>query len=242
MFSKKWTAALLAAVFFCMGIPSSLLAQEKTESKEAAGKSALILCGKDYFNNWLKYKFKGTGLKLAQYSELIKGKSWKENGQKLPPLAELKKYDIVFVFGASLTAIAKDDFLAYLKEGGAIYMTYTTMTQLKEKTGEIAFGVGGFDGYEPIHHKPYSVTKPVRIPVKFKYDKAMGREREFTQEIVYTVAVKDLVDAKPLIHIADKPGLVNTCYTKVGKGMFIYSGFEDLVTIAEVLKVLGFAK
>ena len=236
MFYAKIVPVILAALFCSAALPA-VSAQEK---KEEAGQNALILCAKGYFNNWLKHKLKVPGLKLSQYDEQIKGKNWKENGRKLPPLSELKKYDLVLITGTPVTAAAKKDFLAYLNEGGSIYMLYTSLSLLKEKTGEIAFGAGGFDGFEALHHKPYDMK--TRIPVKYKYTKEMGREREFTLNTVYTVAVKDLVDAKPLILVADKPGLVNTCYTKVGKGMFIYSGFEDLETVSEVLKVLGFAK
>lgn len=239
MFFRKMIPAVLAAILFGTLLPT-LSAQAKKAEKPAFNKSALILCSKGYFDNWLKYKFKNTGLKLSRYQEIIKSKNWKENGQKLPPLAEMKKYDLVFINGQPITAIAKKDFLAYLNGGGTIMMTYTTISLLKDKTGEIAFGVGGFDGLEMLHHKPYDMK--TKIPVKYKYTKDMGKAREFTINTVFAVAAKDLVDAKPLILVADKPGLVNTCVTKVGKGMFIFCGFEDMDTIAEVLKAVGLAR
>lgn len=237
MLTSKITKIILTALFISILLPAVLSAGAK---KAETGKRALILCAKGYFDNWVKHKLKVPGLALACHNEQIKGKSWKENGRKLPPLPELKKYDLVLITGAPPTAVAKNDFLTYLKEGGTICMLYTTLTLMKEKTGELAFGVAGFDGYEALHHKPYDMK--TRIPVKYKYTKDMKREREFTINSVYAVAAKDLVDAKELILVADKPGLVNTCYTKVGKGMFIYCGFEDMDTISEVLKVLGFGK
>lgn len=234
--------ARLALVVLSAICGFSLFAKPAPKSTAAAAefnKSALIICSKGFYE-WVCHKFQPTGLKLTNYNEVIKSQNWKETGAKLPPYSELKKYDLVFIAGNPLTAVAKPAFLEYIRNGGTIYMTYTSFTVMKQKTGEMAFGVAGFDGYQELHKIPYTQTE--KLTHKVKYTKAMGKEREYTFSTVFTIGARDLVDAIPLIVFSENPDMANTCYTHVGKGRFVYSGFEDLDAVVDVLRVLGLAR
>ncbi len=229
---KLKTMSILACLS-CMG------AAMLSATEPASPKTALVMTGKKYFESWLKPMLKPTGLVMTQYDLRSDSKKWKEQGFVFPKYDELKKYDLVIIQGGNLLKEAKTDFIKYLENGGTIFMIYTSLPITKEKTGELAFGVGGFDGIKAIHEVPY--TQKVKLKHPLKYTKKMGQEREFVYETVYTVYATDLVDAKALVENADNPELVSVCVAKVGKGQFIYSATEETRILIDTLKYAGLA-
>lgn len=209
------------------------------EETAPAMKNALVVGSPNYCAQF-KQVLSQMGFKTVGIDKDNGEKNWKAKGYVLPNFDELKKYDLVVICPlANLLAGNKNDVVQYVNNGGTVFFLYNSLGNTKAKTGELGYGICGFDGIKAVHLTPY--PKAGNMKHNLKYTGKMG-EKELEVTRLYTEYATDLMDAEALLVNKDKPGIALATIAKSGKGQFLFFGSEDNGIFKDILKVAGLVK
>lgn len=205
----------------------------------ASAPKALVVGTPNYsamFEAWLN-PLGYTVTKLDQDNGL---KNWKEKGYVLPKIDQLRQYKLIVICPLINTvASCKEDIVQYIKDGGNYIILYNSLMQTRDKTGDLGYGICGFDKLSQINLKPYPQSGDMLH--KLVYTPKLGKKK-FEKKYLLTYYAGDLIDAEPLIVNPELKGMALATVTKVGKGQFIFYGGENKEIFLDILAACGLSK